>query len=97
MQYGCGLSAPNEWLNFDASATLKWERIPLIGGISSKNAQRFPANAKPGDIVKGLPVPPACCAGIYASHVLEHLALEDFHAALRNTKDFFGRAASSAW
>jgi len=24
--------------------------------------------------------------GIYASHVLEHLSLEDFHKALRNTK-----------
>jgi predicted SAM-dependent methyltransferase len=37
-------------------------------------------------VVKGLPVPPESCRGIYASHVLEHLALNEFHTALENTR-----------
>jgi SAM-dependent methyltransferase len=87
LQYGCGLSAPREWINFDASLTLKWERIPIAGKVSTKNSQRFPENVKPGDIVKGLPVPPSSCSGVYASHVLEHLTLDEFHTALQHTKD----------
>lgn len=84
VQYGCGWCAPEGWLNYDASFTLKWERIPLAG-LFTKNSQRFPANAKIGDIVSGLPVPEESCQGVYASHVLEHLTLEDFHKAIRNT------------
>ena len=84
VQYGCGWSAPAEWTNFDASMTLKWERLPILGSYT-KNARHFPANVQPGDIVKGLPVSDGSCDGVYASHVLEHLALQDFHLALQNT------------
>lgn len=86
VQYGCGFSSPPGWANFDASLTLRWERIPIVGKLVTKNDQRFPASVRIGDIVKGLPLAPAQCAGVYASHVLEHLALDDFHAALENTK-----------
>lgn len=85
IQYGCGWSAPATWLNFDCSPTLRFERIPLLGRLYSRNAQRFPQNVRYGDIVQGLPVPAASCRGIYCSHVLEHLALADFQAALRHT------------
>jgi SAM-dependent methyltransferase len=84
VQYGCGSSAPKGWTNFDASLTLKWERLPILGRYT-KNAQRFPVNVMPGDIVKGLPIPDESCQGVYASHVLEHLSLEDFQKALQNT------------
>jgi SAM-dependent methyltransferase len=84
VQFGCGWTAPTEWTNFDASLTLKWERIPILGHYT-KNAKHFPANVRSGDIVKGLPVPDGSCQGVYASHVLEHLTLEDFHEALQNT------------
>jgi hypothetical protein len=57
IQYGCGWSAPVEWTNFDASPTLRFERLPLIGSFYTKNKQRFPANVRYGDIVSGLPVP----------------------------------------
>jgi hypothetical protein len=86
VQYGCAFSAPAEWLNFDASLTLKWERTPLLGRMYTKNPQRFPPNVRSGDIVKGLPLEDGSCKGIYASHVLEHLALEDFHKAIENSK-----------
>jgi hypothetical protein len=84
VQYGRGWSAPKEWINFDASLTLKWERIPILGRYT-KNPRHFPANVRPGNIVKGLPVDDESCQGIYASHILEHLTLEDFHAALQNS------------
>lgn len=84
VQYGCGWSAPKEWTNFDSSLTLRWERLPMLGQYT-KNSQRFPANVRPGDIVKGLPIPEKSCQGIYACHVLEHLTLEDFRKALQHT------------
>jgi hypothetical protein len=39
-------------------------------------------NVRIGDIVKGLPVPNQSCRGVYPGHVLEHLALDQFHVAL---------------
>jgi len=45
----------------------------------------FPQNVEYGDIVKGLPLPDAFSAGVYCSHVLEHLSLSDFRLALRNS------------
>lgn len=86
VQYGCGWSAPSGWRNFDASPTLRFERLPLIGRLYTKNESRFPQNVEYGDIVKGLSVTPESCTGVYCSHVLEHLSLNDLRAALHNTK-----------
>jgi len=85
VQYGCGLCAPETWLNFDSSPTLNFERLPLIGLLYTRNAQRFPSNVHYGNIVKGLPIPNGASRGIYCSHVLEHLSLDEFRFALRNT------------
>ena len=85
VQYGCGLSAPSEWRNFDASPRLRFERIPLPRFLYGKHKFLFPRNVEYGDIVKGLPVPPESCEGIYCSHVLEHLSLEDTKTALHHT------------
>lgn len=86
LQYGCGWSAPQDWDNYDASPTLFFEKLPLIGHLYSKNENRFPSNVLYGDIVKGLPVRPSSFKGVYCSHVLEHLSLNDFRLAIRNTK-----------
>jgi hypothetical protein len=48
----------------------------------------FPRHIDYGDIVAGLPILPNSCELMYASHVLEHLALEDFRKALRNTRSY---------
>jgi SAM-dependent methyltransferase len=85
IQYGCGWSAPDTFLNFDCSPTLRFERLPVIGGLYIRNAKRFPDNVRYGDIVRGLPISQASCSGVYCSHVLEHLALADFHIALQHT------------
>jgi len=85
VQFGCGFSAPEGWRSFDASPTLRFERVPIVGRMYTRNATRFPENVEYGDIRKGLPIPSESCAGVYASHVLEHLSLEDFHVALKET------------
>ena len=87
VQYGCGYSAPSNWRNFDASPTLRFERIPFIGKLYTKNESRFPQNIEFGDIVVGLAIPKNSVKGVYCSHILEHLALEDFRKALTNTYD----------
>ncbi len=86
VQYGCGRSAPHEWVNFDASLTLWVERAPLLGQLRPRGQRIFPENVLYGDIVKGLPLAPASCRAVYCSHVLEHLALEDFRQALHNSR-----------
>lgn len=86
VQYGCGLSAPEGWINFDSSPTLRIQRTPLIGTLlKGKLNTIFPPNVKYGDIIKGLPIESNSCDGIYCSHVLEHLSLSDFKLALKNT------------
>ena len=85
VQYGCGFSAPLEWVNYDASPTLRFEKFPLIGRLYTRNNQRFPSNVLYGDIVKGLPETNESCEGIYCSHILEHLSYTDFKKALSNT------------
>jgi len=85
VQFGCGRSGPKEWRNFDASPTLFFERIPLIGKLYTKNTTRFSKTVEYGDIVSGLPIKSETCDVIYCSHVLEHLSLEDFRTALGNT------------
>jgi SAM-dependent methyltransferase len=89
LHYGCGLEEAPGWANFDASPTLWLQRLPLIGPVFRKwMSPLFPASVQYGDIIRGLPVPPASCEAIYCCHVLEHLSLEDLRLALRNTNNY---------
>lgn len=85
VQYGAGFSAPEGWQSFDASPSLIVERMPLVGRYFRVNAQRFPEAIRRGDIIRGLPVADGSAAGVYASHVLEHLTRADCITAIRNT------------
>ena len=94
IQYGCGHLSPEQWENFDAAATVIIQKIPLMEfplklitflfKRHKKNAL-FPSNVRKGNIVKGLPVKENFCDGLFCSHVLEHLSLNDFRLALRNS------------
>lgn len=90
IQYGSGLHAPKTWRNFDASPSLRIQRLFLIGSLLSHIAKlpKFPPNVEYGDIVKGLPLSPGSCCAIYASHVLEHLSLFDFRIAIKHTHSY---------
>jgi SAM-dependent methyltransferase len=92
VQYGCGLCAPAGWLNFDASPRLTLERLPLVGvALQGLGARLFPVNVRSGDIVKGLPMSDGSCAGIYCSHVLEHIPRNNAITALQNTAKLLKR------
>lgn len=89
VQYGCGLCAPSNWRNFDASPTLRLQKLPLIGSLFCGNEYPiFPKNVEYGDIVNGLPIQAESCRAIYCSHILEYLAVNDFRIALRNTHSY---------
>lgn len=86
VQYGCGHSAPKDWINFDSSPTLRIQKIPVIGQILKSQLNTvFPSDVRYGDIIKGLPILENSCEGVYCSHTLEHLSLQDFRTALKNT------------
>ena len=85
VQYGCGFESAHGWLNFDSSPTLRFERIPLLGGLYTKNEKRFPKSVMFGDIMRGLPLAPDSVDRLYASHVLEHLPYEGAIKALANS------------
>ena len=82
VQYGCGLSSPEGWINYDASPTLRIQRIPVLGSILFGRGTPFPKGVRYGDVTKQLPERTASVDNLYCSHVLEHLSLEDFRHAL---------------
>lgn len=85
VQYGCGLSCPEGWVNFDSSPTLRLQRLPLVGKVFRRPPVIFPDGVRVGDIVGGLPIEDNSVSGVYASHVLEHLSRDNFVVALANT------------
>jgi len=86
IQYGCGLSCPDGWVNYDASPRLRLERLPGLGALlHSSNKSLFPAGVLFGYVIKGLPEEDGAAQGAYCSHVLEHLDRESVTVALRNT------------
>lgn len=87
IQYGCGLTAPTSWRNFDASPTLRLQRAPWpCGPLAKRLRVRFPDTVEYGDVTGRLPLADGSCEAVYCSHVLEHLSLEDFRRALLETK-----------
>ena len=84
-QFGCGLSAPTQWLNFDSSPLLRLQKLPVVGALVPAGPfGRFPHNVRYGDIVRGLPLAKNSVEYLYCSHVLEHLSLSEFRQAIRN-------------
>jgi SAM-dependent methyltransferase len=87
LNIGCGYAAPEKWTNVDSSPTARLEKLPIVGGILGKlsgNAQRFPDAVRYGNIITGGIFADNSVTAIYASHVLEHLALADMRSALAN-------------
>ncbi|MBE9033800.1 class I SAM-dependent methyltransferase [aff. Roholtiella sp. LEGE 12411] len=85
VQFGCGLCAPSQWLNFDSSIALRLQKLPIVGKfVPGGPFGKFPPNVRYGDIVQGLPIPDSSVDLLYCSHVLEHLSLEQLRQSLKN-------------
>ncbi len=90
VQFGCGLCAPATWVNFDAGPAFWMEKnLPFLKPMLLKRGfPDYPKNIRYGDVIKGLPVELQSAAGVYCSHVLEHLALNEFRQTLRNVYSY---------
>jgi SAM-dependent methyltransferase len=86
LHIGCGLNAPEGWINIDASLSLRLAKIPILGRyiISVLGGPAWPISVKYGDIVKGIKIKEDSCELVFSAHVLEHLSLSNFHAAVSN-------------
>lgn len=98
IQFGCGLCAPVTWRNFDAGPAFWIERnLPVLKPTLLKRGYPdYPSNIEYGNVIKGLPVAPASAAAAYCSHVLEHLALDEFRSTLRNVFTYLQPGGPSA-
>lgn len=92
VQFGAGNEAIPGWLNFDASPTLRIQKIPLLGRLLRPKLNCvFDKDILYGDIVKGLPLQPDSVDGLFCSHVFEHLSYADFLIALANSYKYLKR------
>ena len=59
IQFGCGLSAPATWLNFDAGPAFWIEsNLPFLKPVLLKRGfPDYPANIRYGNVITGLPRP----------------------------------------
>jgi hypothetical protein len=90
IHFGCGMTAPVTWRNFDAGPSFWLEKtFPFTKSILiARGYPDYPRNIEYGDVIKGLPVIPGSASAVYCSHVLEHLTLEEFRATLRNVHTY---------
>ena len=90
VQFGCGVCAPHNWINFDAGPAFWIEKyLPFLkSALINRGFPDYPANIRYGNVVKALPIPRESAGGIYSSHVLEHLALNEFRQTLRNVYSY---------
>ena len=98
INFGCGLDTAIGWLNYDASPTLFFQKLPLIGRIIKKFCKtKFPEDVLYGNILNGFGIKESTIDIIYCSHVLEHLsygecklALDQIFRLLKSNGSFIG-------
>ncbi len=81
LNLGCGLNAPQEWLNIDASFTARLSKVKWLYKLTCKIFKieeiSWPKNIKIIDIRKGLPFKNGSVKNIFSSHILEHISYRD--------------------
>lgn len=92
VQYGAGNEGVDGWLSFDASPTLRIQRLPILGRLlRSRLNCVFDDDIRYGDIVKGFPLRPESVDSLFCSHVLEHMSYADCSTALKNSYVYLKR------
>lgn len=84
LNIGCGLKAPEDWINIDASPSLRISRIYLVRLLLGKRLPPWPRNVRYADITRRLNIDDNSCDLVFASHVIEHLSLDDAIIAFAN-------------
>jgi len=83
---GCGLSAPDGWVNVDASFSARLSKFPVIYALAAKLAGvkriSWPPNIRIMDVSKRLPFGDNSVDAFFSSHMLEHLSRERGEALL---------------
>lgn len=93
LNLGCGLQTPDGWVNVDGSWNARLAKHPSIRRLLcslhfiSKDKSEIPwsPNIFIHDIRKPLPFADGSAGAIYASHVLEHLYLEEGRRLIRDS------------
>jgi SAM-dependent methyltransferase len=85
---GCGLNAPDGWVNIDRSPSIALTRLhikPVLRrlGFAGPHLAEWPSNIRRHDMTKGLPFADGSVQAIYSSHALEHVYLNEAQAVLR--------------
>jgi SAM-dependent methyltransferase len=94
LHLGCGLTAPQEWLNVDGSLNAWMAQRPLLKKLAvtlrlvprSQAEIPWPTNVKIADLRKRLPFEAGSFDAVYASHLLEHLHRQEALALLTEVR-----------
>ncbi len=90
LNLGCGLQAPEGWINIDRSPSITLDRMrPIkrllhrVGILRDEHMVAWPTNIKQLDLLQPLPYRDGSVQAIYSSHTLEHLYYDDATRLLR--------------
>jgi predicted SAM-dependent methyltransferase len=84
---GCGLTTPPGWLNVNNGIYYYIRDLPVVGRglyrvLAWSRGWKLPANVRYCDLARPLRIPDDSCKGVYCSHVLGYLGLEEARSAL---------------
>jgi hypothetical protein len=90
LNLGCGLQAPDGWVNIDRSPSLMLDRMQVIkkalraaGVLQLEHMVAWPRNIEMVNVLKPFPYQEGKVEAIYSSHMLEHLYYEQALSVLR--------------